>query len=352
MAVRVLVAMSGGVDSSVAAALLVDAGHEVTGVTLKLWGGPADSGCCSAADAADARRVAAALDVPHHVFDYEEVFTETVVDPYVDGHRAGLTPNPCVSCNRHVKFAALLEAADRMGFDALATGHYAQVAALPDGPQLRRGVDGGKDQSYVLGMLERHQLERLVLPVGSLAKSAVRAYAVQRGLATATKPDSQDVCFISAERGRAAFLGDRIALHPGRVVEAGSGRDLGEVDALELVTLGQGRGMGRDAQGQRRYVAHIDHETRTVTAGPVGTIERDEIALLASTLTWTDAVLEHGSEVLVQSAAHGHVERAALDLEGMRLVRDVPSRPVAPGQLAVLYDIADPDRVLGSAEVR
>lgn len=352
MAVRVLVAMSGGVDSSVAASLLVEAGHDVTGVTLRLWGGPSDSGCCSATDAADARRVAATLGVPHHVFDYEEEFTASVVDPYVAAHRDGRTPNPCVACNRHVKFDALLAAADRMGFEALATGHHARTTTGARGPELRRGADAAKDQSYVLGMLEAWQLGRLVLPVGEMGKEQVRAHAAGRGLATAAKPDSQDVCFISAASGRAGFLAERIELHPARVLEAGSGRDLGEVPAVELVTIGQGRGMGRNAEGQRRYVAHIDHQARTITAGPLGSIERDEVALDLGSLTWTGSPLPHGAEVLVQCAAHGPVEPVALDLEAGQLRRARPGRPVAPGQLAVLYDLADPDLVLGSAEVR
>ena len=348
---RVLVAMSGGVDSTVAASLLVEEGHEVVGVTLKLWGGPSDSGCCSAEDSHDARRVAAALDIPHHVFDYEDGFIEHVVDPYIAAHQEGLTPNPCVECNRHVKFALLAQAAERMGFERLATGHHAQVRHSDSGPQLRRGADFAKDQSYVLGMLTEPQLEGLLLPVGSLTKEAVREHASKRGLATAMKPDSQDLCFVSTSLGRAAFLADRMELHPGTVVEAGSGATVGTVTAVELVTLGQGKGMGRDEQGRRRYVTAIDHERRTVTAGPMEEIEYREVAFVPSSLTTTAQPLEQGRPVLIQAAAHGRVDPAILDLERSAIVREQGGRPIAPGQLAVLYDPEDPDRVLGSAVV-
>ncbi len=198
---RVLVAMSGGVDSSVAAALLRERGHDVTGVTLKLWGGDSDSGCCSVSDVEDARRVAAQLDIPHYVFNFTDEFDAAVVDPYVDSYANGSTPNPCVECNRSIKFGRLLERADALGFDYLATGHHARVALDGhDGYRLRRGVDVAKDQSYVLYMLGQRELARTLLPVGELTKVAVREHASRLGLRTAQKPESMDVCFITRWR--------------------------------------------------------------------------------------------------------------------------------------------------------
>src|ERR1700722_17788799 len=231
---RVLVAMSGGVDSSVAAALLVQqAGVEVVGATMKLWGGPSDTGCCSVADVDDARRVAQQLGIAHHVFNFSEDFERWVVAPYVADHAAGRTPNPCVECNRHLKFDRLLARADQLGFDAVATGHHARVQARPDGGwMLRRGVDAAKDQSYVLHMLSQEQLSRVRLPVGELMKTEVRQIATRLGLRTAAKPDSQDVCFISRSGGREEFLGARIGMHPAKIVD-GSGTIVGGVLAIQ-----------------------------------------------------------------------------------------------------------------------
>jgi tRNA-uridine 2-sulfurtransferase len=196
---RVLVAMSGGVDSSVAAALLVEQGHQVVGATLKLWGGASDSGCCSVADVDDARRVAQQLGIDHHVFNLTEEFEHNVIAPYVDAHVGGRTPNPCIECNRHIKFDRLLARADRLGFDRLATGHHARVTGDSDDSfRLRRGADGNKDQSYVLSMLGQPELGRVIFPVGEMTKDSVRAHAVRLGLRTAGKPDSQDVFFIAS----------------------------------------------------------------------------------------------------------------------------------------------------------
>src|SRR5690606_1798029 len=205
------VAMSGGVDSSVAAALLLEQGYDVVGVTMKLWGGPSDSGCCSVADVDDARSVARRLGIEHHVFAFGDDFDAHVVAPYVAAHAAGRTPNPCIECNRHLKFDRLLRRAEALGFDVVATGHHARIVERPDGSRrVARGADGGKDQSYVLHMLDQDAMARVRFPIGELTKAEVRAIAERLGLVTATKPDSQEVCFITATGGRRAFLAERI----------------------------------------------------------------------------------------------------------------------------------------------
>ena len=358
--VRVLVAMSGGVDSSVAASLLVDrlGTEQVVGATLKLWGGESDSGCCSVADVDDARRVADQLGIVHHVFNFAEDFETHVVEPYVSGHAAGRTPNPCIECNRHLKFDRLLDRATALGFDAVATGHHARSEQAPDGRwQLLRGADPAKDQSYVLAMLGQHQLARSVFPVGDGTKDEVRAEAARRGLRTAAKPDSQDVCFIRSDVGRAGFLGDRVPLHPGRLVDDATGADLGPVDAVELVTVGQRRGMGHGTDGRRRFVTAVDVPTRRVRVGP------PEAALAGGvdlhTVTWVDdappvGLAADGVVALAQCSAHGRPVActARTDGDGMTVSFDVPQRRIAPGQTVALYDITHPDRVLGSGVVR
>lgn len=347
-AVRVLVAMSGGVDSSVAAALLVQQGHQVVGATLKLWGGPSDSGCCSVADVEDARRVAGQLGVVHHVFNDTEVFERSVVGPYVDGHARGETPNPCVACNRHVKFGTLLHRARRLGFDALATGHHARVEIGP-GPgdrRLRRGVDPGKDQSYVLSMLGASELRSVVLPIGSLTKAQVRAEAARLGLRTAAKPDSQDVCFIRRGEGRAGFLGSRIPLHPGVLVDVDcpDAGPVGAVPAVELVTVGQRRGLGMSA-GARRFALSVDVATRRVLVGGAEAARARMLRL--DEWTWVDGPLGAGASALAQVSAHGRALACRLVAGGVEFAD--AERLVAPGQTVAFYDPADPETVLGSA---
>src|SRR5439155_5023973 len=246
---RVLVAMSGGVDSSVAAARLLAEGHDVTGVTLKLWRGESDSGCCSVSDVEDARRVAAQLGIPHYTFNFTDDFDASVVSPYVEAHSAGLTPNPCVECNRSIKFGRLLERAVATGFDAVATGHHARVVASPAGFELARGRDGGKDQSYVLYMLGETDLARLRLPVGEMTKAEVRAEAAALGLRTAEKPESMEVCFIT-RGGRERFLAERGVMRAGDVVDP-DGRVLGRHDGAAAFTIGQRRGGGLIPPGVR-----------------------------------------------------------------------------------------------------
>ncbi len=335
---RVLVAMSGGVDSSVAAARLLDAGHEVVGVTMKLWGGESDTGCCSVSDVDDARRVAQQLGVAHHVWSFTDDFEHHVVGPYVEAHRTGRTPNPCIECNRHLKFDRLLGRMEAVGYDAVATGHHARIVERPDGTRrLARGADPAKDQSYVLYVLGQGQLARTLLPVGDMTKDAVRAEAARRGLRTADKPDSQDVCFVTSTAGRQGFLGRRIPLRPGRVVEAGE--EVGRVDAVELVTIGQRRGLGLAGGAAPRYVVDVDVPGATVTVGPEADLHCDHVVL--DQVTWADGPV--AGAVAAQCSAHGR-PRAALVEPGpegdgtVRVTFAAPERRVATGQSVVLYE--------------
>ncbi len=335
--------MSGGVDSSVAAALLLEQGYDVVGVTLKLWGGDSDSGCCSVSDVDDARRVAQQLGIDHHVFNFGDEFDTHVVEPYVQAHSQGLTPNPCIECNRHVKFDKLLRRADALGFDLVATGHHARIAADADGVRrVTRGADGAKDQSYVIYMLDQAQIARVVLPVGAMTKDDVRAAATRLGMRIANKPDSQDVCFITATGGRSTFLTDRMELTPGRVVDS-DGNELATVEAVQLVTIGQRKGLGL-AGGLRepRYVTDVDVASATVTVGH----RRD---LLDAETTTRNPVWSHEpvtGELLVQVNAHGSAEPADFDGEVIRWAK--PHRRVAPGQSVVFYR---GDHVVGGALV-
>ena len=324
---RVLVAMSGGVDSSVAAARLLAEGHDVTGVTLKLWGGESDSGCCSVSDVEDARRVAAQLGIPHYTFNFADDFAAAVVGPYVDAHAAGLTPNPCVECNRSIKFGRLLERAGDLGFDAVATGHHARVV----GRQLARGRDIGKDQSYVLYMLTEADLARLRLPVGEMTKAEVRAEAAALGLRTAEKPESMEVCFIT-RGGRERFLAERGVMRPGDIVDA-NGRVLGHHDGAAAYTVGQRRGLGV-ATGERRYVVDVDAARGAVTVGAYEDLLRREARVTG--LSFVSGAPPAATEpVLVQVRAHATPFEGVLDGDVVRFAGPQPR--VAPGQVVAFY---------------
>ena len=339
---KVLVAMSGGVDSSVAAAELRREGHEVVGVTMRLWGGESDTGCCSVSDVDDARRVAQQLRIDHLVFNFSDEFTDGVVQPYVDAHRAGVTPNPCIECNRHLKFARLSERARLLGFDAVATGHHARIERQPSGVwRVARGADAAKDQSYVVHMLDQRELAYTLFPVGHLTKAEVRERARTLGLRTAAKPDSQDVCFISKTGGRETFLGHRIPFRAARVVDE-TGTQVGSVDAVELVTIGQRRGLRLPGGSPKQFVLDVDVEARTVVVGDESRLARAE--LTATGVVWSHEPLPIGSSVMVQSSAHGAarpgvLEVAAHDTFAVRFAE--PQRRVAPGQSVVLYNQDD-----------
>ena len=333
---KVLAAMSGGVDSSVAAALLVEDGHEVVGVTLRLWDNPTDAGCCSVAEIDDARSVANVLGIDHLVWTFVEEFDARVVAPYAAAHADGLTPNPCIECNRHLKFGRLLRRATQLGFEVVATGHHARVADDGDRRRLFRGADPLKDQSYVLYVLGQDELRRCRFPVGTLTKAEVRAKASALGLPTADKPDSQDVCFVTTSGGREALLSSRIPLHPGRVVDA-AGAEVGKVAALELVTVGQRRGLGTGG-GAKRYAISVDTATRTVVVGGAADLLSQSVDL--TQLSWVGEPAQ--GAVAAQTSAHGEPIRSTFDGATVRFAE--PQRRVAPGQSVVLYR---GDEVLG-----
>lgn len=339
--------MSGGVDSSVAAALMREAGHDVIGVTLKLWQGPngeaPTAGCCTVGDAEDARRVAAQLDIPYYVFDYTTHFHEGVVEPFIEEYLGGRTPNPCVECNRSVKFSRLLDQATELACDVLVTGHYARVCESGGRYELRRGVDSRKDQSYVLSMLTQKELSRVVLPVGELSKDETREMAAALGLRTAHKPDSQDICFV----GRGGYRNfitrlEPVSAAPGPILDI-DGRHLGDHQGVAGFTIGQRRGVSV-AVGEPRYVVDLDASTSTVVVGPRSALEVTAVDL--ERVTWVDGSLEDGDLVEVQYRAHG-AAIPAIWRSGSLHFHD-PQLAVARGQTAALYE---GDLVVGSGVI-
>jgi|TARA_B100001094_G_scaffold333437_1_gene412246 tRNA-specific 2-thiouridylase len=338
---KILVAMSGGVDSSVAASVLIDQGYEVIGVTMKLWGGTSDTGCCSVSDVIDARRVADQLGIEHHVFNFGDEFDAHVVDPYVAAHKIGETPNPCIECNRHVKFDKLFRRATALGFELIATGHHAQIFSQSEGLRLGRSVDLKKDQSYVLHMLNEEQISRLRLPIGDLTKDQVREIASSLSLQTAGKPDSQDVCFISRTKGgRQRFLEQRMEMTPGAVVDT-QGNRIAKVPAVQMVTIGQRKGLGVSGEGEPQYAVDVNVESATVTAGSKTDLFYTETPI--RDIQWTG---EPVTDVLdIQTSAHGHTAEAKVK---DKIYWENPHIKIASGQAAVFYL---QDKVVGSGIV-
>jgi tRNA-specific 2-thiouridylase len=349
---KVLAAMSGGVDSAVAAARAAEAGYDVTGVHLALSASPQSHrfgarGCCTLEDSRDARRAADVIGIPFYVWGMAERFGEDVVDDFVAEYAAGRTPNPCLRCNEKIKFAAVLDRALALGFDAVVTGHHARL----ENGVLRRSVDLAKDQSYVLAVLTREQLAHAMFPLGESTKERVRAEAAERGLAVAEKPDSHDICFIP-DGDTAGFLRRRLGEQRGDIVDAVSGAVLGEHDGAYAYTIGQRRGLklGRPApDGKPRYVLDISPVDNTVRVGPAEALDVDEV--LGERPVWTDGTPRRGPiHCLVQLRAHGEpVPAIALvDGETLRVELATPARGIAAGQAVVLYD---GDAVIGSATI-
>jgi len=355
--------MSGGVDSAVAAALAVEAGHDVTGVHLALSTAPAtlrtgSRGCCSREDARDAARAADVLGIAFYVWDLADRFRQDVVEDFVSEYAAGRTPNPCLRCNEKIKFAAVLDRALALGFDAVVTGHHAR---LHDGV-LRRSVDPAKDQSYVLAVLAPDQLAGAVLPLGSMTKPEVRHAAAARGLAVADKPDSHDVCFI-ADGDTAGFLRSHLGAQPGPVLDALTGAVVGSHDGAYAYTVGQRRGLALSVpapDGRPRYVLSVSPVERTVTVGSAQALDVHTVRTGPPVWSGSPRLLPLHCQVQLRAhgAAHACTVRPLGDsggcgdpgalAPGWEIALETPARGIAPGQAAVLYD---GDVVLGSATV-
>jgi tRNA-uridine 2-sulfurtransferase len=364
---RIAVAMSGGVDSAVAAARLHEAGHEVVGVTLHLWDYPDDpceagahARCCAPEDQYDARRTADRLGFPHYTFDRRELFLRRVVEPFVEAYLAGETPSPCTACNRGVKLGELFAIADRLGAEHVATGHYARIVR-DDREQawLAEGRDASKDQSYFLYATPPEQLARLVFPLGESTKREVRAEAVARAIPGATKGESQELCFVGAAAGGgkpayAQFVEARAGAHervrPGNIVDA-TGRVVGRHDGVHRFTIGQRKGLGV-ALGEPAFVTRIDADRGTVHLGPEG-------HLMAAGAELEELVLARGVTLPLRARARVRYRHdgapanvvasaARANAGGARVIFDDPVRAVTAGQIAVLYDA---DRVLGGGRI-
>ena len=354
---RVLAAMSGGVDSAVAAARAAEAGHEVTGIHLALSRNPQSyrtgaRGCCTIEDANDARRAADVIGIPFYVWDLSDQFHEAVVEDFLAEYARGRTPNPCLRCNEKIKFAAVLDRALALGFDAVATGHYARLRTGPDGLiEMHRAVDAGKDQSYVLGVLTQEQLRHSLFPLGDSTKPAVRDEAARRGLQVAEKPDSHDICFIS-DGDTGGWLAEKLSdVNRGGDIVSADGEVLGSHEGSWRFTIGQRKGLriGTPAgDGQPRYVLDIEPVSGTVTVGPREALAVSGLQCIRP--LWCGAAPSSPLGATVQLRAHGEEHRAVVvpSDDGFSVALRDPASGIAPGQACVVYDGT---RVVGSGTI-
>lgn len=345
---RVLVGLSGGVDSAVAALLLRDRGFDVVGVTLHLWeytdNEPSPSRCCAPEDIDDARRSAASLGIPFFTFDRREAFEAEVVSPFVESYLEGETPSPCVSCNREVKIGAFVHLAAKLGAVGFATGHYARTGELDGRPALLRGVDRKKDQSYFLHGIGERALSMLATPLGPLTKPEVRAIARKHGLPVADKPDSEDLCFTAGDHAGFVERRARERIRPGPILD-GAGRIVGQHQGVHRFTIGQRRGLGV-AMGQPAFVASINPEDASVTLGELSDIEARG-AMLRS-IAWLDTAGERRVTARIRYRHEGAPARVIPRDRGAEVQFDTPARAVTPGQICVLYD---GDRVIAGGPI-
>jgi len=347
---RALVAMSGGVDSSVAAALMLEAGHDAIGVTVKLWQGPDGqlplAGCCTVSDAEDARSVAGRLDLPYYVLDHVEEFTREVVDRFGAEYLAGRTPNPCIECNRRVRFGVLFDRLESLACDVLVTGHHARVVGEPGERRLLRGADRSKDQSYVLHMLDQSRLDRIRFPIGEMTKEEVRDRAAGLGLRTASKPDSQDLCFVGGDYRDVIRERFGEADRQGTIVDV-DGTVLGEHSGTTGFTIGQRKGL-RVAVGEPRFVVSIEPDSGTVVVGPRSALLAEGCSL--ADVSWIAGGVPRDSAIEIQIRYRSKAVGARLveTSGGWDVWFDTPQEAIAPGQAGVLYR---GDRVLGGGTI-